>query len=115
MRLIAAEDYADWKGVKMQEVYLLIESGKLQSVKQSHGGLRRLNLIYMDHVPGHIPSLNSDVEYLSKEKIAKRLGVGVAKIRKQLQNDQIQSINIKGYCFIPMNQFDNKSIDEVGV
>ncbi|QGO00252.1 hypothetical protein Psal006b_03289 (plasmid) [Piscirickettsia salmonis] len=34
MRLIAAEDYADWKGVKIQEVYQLIKNGDIRSLNK---------------------------------------------------------------------------------
>ena len=68
MRLIAAEDYADWQGIKIQDVYLLMESGKLRSVKQLYGGLKRQNLIYVDYAPSYIHSVPAKV----RQKCAKR-------------------------------------------
>ena len=45
MRLIAVEDYADWKGVRMQEVYQLVGAGELKISNQTYGGLKRLTLV----------------------------------------------------------------------
>ena len=105
MRLISIEDYADWKGVKIQEVYLLVNSGKLKSLRENHSGLKRLTLIYVDQVPDHIPSLDANLEYMSQKKAAFKLGVSVDLLRKKLRNKEIYYVTIKGCCFIPMDQF----------
>ena len=106
MRLIAAEDYADWKGVKMQEVYLYINEGKLKTFSQQYGGLKKLTLIYVDRAPDHIPSLDANIEYLSQKSAAFKLGVSRELIRRQVVNKEIDSVVIKGCCFIPMDQFE---------
>ncbi|ALA25953.1 hypothetical protein AVI51_07660 [Piscirickettsia salmonis] len=113
MRLIAAEDYADWKGVKIQEVYQLIKNGDIRSLNKSNGGLKRLELVYVEQVPEHILSLDSEVEYLNQKQAAKKLNVSVDSLRKRLRENEVKSFTIKGYCFIPMNQF-NESVTFIG-
>ncbi|ODN40955.1 MerR family transcriptional regulator [Piscirickettsia litoralis] len=109
MKLITVEDYAVLNKMRVQDVYILIQEGKLKTQASEHKQIRlksHINLVYVEQVPKSIVSLDASIKYLTQKETVKRTGLPVDRVRKMINSGEIKSIRIKGTAFVPADQFE---------